>query len=36
VPPSSELDVDKEKNRPGLYWLIIASEQENVEATNIV
>jgi len=34
---SSELDVDKEENsRLGVYWLIKASEQGNVEATNIL
>lgn len=33
----SELDVDKEENsRLGVYWLIKASEQGNVEATNIL
>jgi len=32
-----ELDVDKEENsRLGVYWLIKASEQGNVEATNIL
>lgn len=33
----SELDVDKEENsRLGVYWLIKASEQGNIEATNIL
>jgi wolfamin len=33
----SELDVDKEENsRLGVYWLIKASEQGNVEATTIL
>jgi wolfamin len=32
-----ELDVDKEENsRLGVYWLIKASEQGNIEATNIL
>jgi TPR repeat protein len=33
----SELDVDKEENsRLGVYWLIKASEQGSIEATNIL
>jgi wolfamin len=33
----SELDVDKEENsRLGVYWLIKASEQGNIEATHIL
>jgi wolfamin len=33
----SELDVDKEENyRLAVYWLIKASEQGNIEATDIL
>ena len=37
LPLLPELDVDREENsRLGVYWLIKASEQGNVEATNIL